>query len=347
MTRVLRLERQSGFVPSIYAERGYGLALTASSECRWSVFADDRSLWQLPVVQSPVAHGGCEAYSPYGYPGMFADRSLSAEQVAEHWGDTLRALTDDGVVSLFIRFPPFEYPGLGVEAFVGLDRLELETVSRTIEVETSAPNEVWSGMSGRARTAVRKANKAGMTAEISRASELNLGANSAFRSLYESTMNRVGASTQHVYADSYYSTLLSSLSERVFVVDVTTSDGIPAASAMILLDGSVVHYHLSGSDPRAAKEGANNLLLWMILEWSALHGYRSVHLGGGVAAGDSLYKFKESFGGESRDFWVGRVVIDRDRYDELSNIRALALGTTVTQLKSSGFFPTFRAVSRN
>jgi lipid II:glycine glycyltransferase (peptidoglycan interpeptide bridge formation enzyme) len=198
-------------------------------------------------------------------------------------------------------------------------------------------------MSGRARTAVRKAFKAGMTAEVSHASQANLGSDSAFRSLYESTMSRVGASSHHVYGDSYYSTLLSRLSDRVFVVNVATYEGKPAASAMILLDGAVVHYHLSGSDPQAAKSGANNLLLWTILEWSALQSFGSVHLGGGLSADDSLFRFKESFGGASRDFWVGRAVIDQDRYVELASMRAESLGVTVTQLKSGGFFPTFRA----
>jgi hypothetical protein len=343
LTTVSRLERQHKLAPSIYAEEAYGLALTAGRDRSWSVFADSRSLWQIPVVARPILEGGFEAFSPYGYSGIYADRSLSAEQVTEHWDHTLQLLRKTGVVSLFLRFPPFEYSGLGIESFAGLNHLELELVSKTIEVATSEPDKVWSGMSGRARTAVRKALKVGMTAEVSHASQVNLGSGSAFRSLYESTMSRIGASSHHVYGDAYYSTLLSRLSDRVFVVNVTTLEGKPAASAMILLDSAVVHYHLSGSDPQAAKSGANNLLLWTILEWSARQNFHSVHLGGGLSADDSLFRFKESFGGASRDFWVGRAVTDQDRYAELASMRAESLGVTVTQLESSGFFPTFRA----
>jgi hypothetical protein len=343
LTAVSRLERQPKLAPSIYAEEVYGLALTAGSDRRWSVFADTRNLWQVPIVASPILHGGFEASSPYGYPGIYADRSLSAEQVTEHWERTVQLLRADGVISLFLRFPPFEYPGLGIEAFFGLNHLELELMSKTIEVATSEPDKVWSGMSGRARTAVRKALKVRMTAEVCPASQANLGPNSAFRTLYESTMKRIGASTHHVYGDSYYSTLLSGLSDRVFVVNVTTFEGKPAASAMVLLDGDVVHYHLSGSDPQEARSGANNLLLWTILEWSARQNFQSVHLGGGLSADDNLFRFKESFGGASRDFWVGRAVIDQDRYTELATRHAESLGVTVAKLESSGFFPTFRA----
>lgn len=340
---VFRLERQRRLAPSIYAEEAYGLALTMGSDRRWSLYTDSRDLWQISIVASPILNGGFEASSPYGYPGIYADRSLSAEQVTEHWDRTVQLLRADGVISLFLRFPPFEYPGLGIETFFGLNQLELELVSKTIEVATSEPDELWPRMSGRARTAVRKALKLGMTAEVFPASQTNLGPDSPFRTLYESTMTRIGASSHHVYGDSYYSTLLAALSDRAFVVNVSTFEGKPAASAMILLDDEVVHYHLSGSDPQAAKSGANNLLLWTILEWSARQNFQSVHLGGGLSADDSLFRFKQSFGGAARDFWVGRAVIDQDRYAQLVVRHAESLGMTVAQLESSGYFPSFRA----
>lgn len=343
-TNVSRREYDDEFVPSIYADRAYGLALTAGSSKKWSVFADDENLWHLAVVENPLPDGGYEACSPYGYPGIYAHSSLSPQQVSEYWELTVRAMNDAGIVSLFVRFPPFAYSGLGVEVFAGQNLMDLGPVSKTIEVETLSPDSVWAGMCGRARTAIRKAAKTGMTSVVTRASETTLGPNSAFRKLYDSTMNRIGATDQHVYGDAYYETLLSQLGDRIFVVNVSDCDGQPAASAMILIDGSVVHYHLSGSDPRAARDGANNLLLWTILEWSALQGFLSVHLGGGLSPGDSLFRFKESFGGESREFWVGRAVINRNRYDELTVAHAASLGTTVERLASAGFFPAFRAV---
>ncbi|MCP9001243.1 GNAT family N-acetyltransferase [Pseudarthrobacter sp. RMG13] len=343
MTTVSLLERQKELAPSIYAEEAYGRALTAGSNRTWSVIADSRNLWQMPVVLSPILQGGHEASSPYGYSGIFADRSLSVVQVAEYWEQTLQLLRGSGVVSLFLRFPSFAYPGLGIDAFKGLKQLELELVSKTIEVATPTPDKVWSGLSGRARTATRKALKLGMTAEVSRASELTLGANSVFRDLYETTMNRIGASDHHIYGDAYYSTLLARMSEKIYVVNVTTHEGKPAASAIMLLDSSVVHYHLSGSDPEEARNGANNLLLWTILEWTSRREFQSVHLGGGLTDGDSLFDFKNSFGGSSREFWIGRAVIDEERYSTLARIHAESLGTTLTHLKASGFFPIFRA----
>lgn len=343
MTTVSLLERQKELAPSIYAEEAYGHALTAGSNRTWSVIADSRSLWQMPVVLSPIQQGGFEASSPYGYSGIFADRSLSEVQVAEYWEQTLRILRRSEVVSLFLRFPSFTYPGVGIDSFKRLKQLELELVSKTIEVATPTPEKVWSGLSGRARTATRKALKLGMTAEVSRASELTLGANSVFRDLYERTMNRIGAADHHIYGDAYYSTLLAGMSDKIYVVNVTTHEGKPAASAIILLDSSVVHYHLSGSDPEEARNGANNLLLWTVLEWTSRRAFQSVHLGGGLTDGDSLFNFKDSFGGSSREFWVGRAVIDEERYSELARIRADSLGTTVTHLKASGFFPIFKA----
>lgn len=330
------------FVPTIYAEEAYGKALTVGSSRTWSICSDSLGLWQLPLVLAPIAEGGFEAYSPYGYPGIYADPALSATQVNEKWIQTIRLLRDAEIVSLFLRFPPYAYPGSGVDSFAGLNLLDIESKSKTIEVETLDSEKVWSNMTGRARTAVRKARKLGMKAEACPASLASLGPDSAFRMLYGSTMNRLGASNNHYYGPSYYSELLTKLGDRIFMFNVFAADGKPAASAMILLDDRVVHYHLSGSDPEAARNGANNLLLWTILEWSALQGFPSVHLGGGVLPEDSLFRFKKSFGGTPRDFWTGRAVVDQDRYDDLSGLRAKALGVSVSELESNGFFPAFR-----
>lgn len=343
MITLSRLERQGKPAPTIYAEQAYGTALTLGSDRSWRVITDSSNLWRVPIVLSNIPDGGLEASSPYGYSGIYADSSLSADQVADYWHHSLQLLRNSGVVSLFLRFPPFEYPGLGTEYFRDLSNLALHPVAKTIEVATPDPDSVWSNMSGRARTAVRKAFKCGMTGKVCRASEINIGSGSAFRLLYESTMGRVGAAGEHLYDDLYYSTLLSLLGDRVFVVSVITSEGQPAASAIIMLDDTVVHYHLSGSDPQAARNGANNLLVWTILDWSAKQGFRLVHLGGGLSVDDSLFRFKSSFGGVSKDFWVGRAIIDQVRYSQLETMRAQSLGVTVSQLESRGFFPTFRA----
>lgn len=343
MSSVSLLRHQRVTAPSVYGEEAYGLALAQDSNQEWCLLADAHDMWTVPVLLRAIEGGGYEAASPYGYPGIYANDSLHPNQITSFWSNTLRALREANVVSLFLRFPPFASSGLGIEDLTGLEGLELTKVSQTVEVSASDRDESWNGMSGRARTAVRKAIKVGMKASVHRADESSLGPCSAFRRLYAATMNRIEAASHHIYGDSYYSTLFSKLADRTMVVDVKTAEGDPAASAIIFIDSNVVHYHLSGSDPGAARNGANNLLLWTIIEWSAGHGFDAVHLGGGLVPGDSLFKFKESFGGTPRDFWVGRAVVEPNRYNELSRRRAVALNVSLSELESTGFFPTFRA----
>lgn len=344
MRKVFLSADQNSPSKTFYAEEAYGLALGQSAGATWSVAADKEGLWSLPVMLAPIEGYGWEASSPYGYPGIFADRSLGNQEIAEFWAATLDALRENGVVSLFLRFPPYSYPGLEVAAFSGLPGLELKIISQTIEVPTDIDADgIWTAMAGRARTAVRKAEKLGMTAQVVEADESSLGSHSSFRQLYGETMRRIGAATHHVYESSYYSTLVSRLKERIYVVEVRNSAGRPAACAMILTDDRVVHYHLSGSNPPDARSGANNLLLWTILRWASDRGYKSVHLGGGLTANDPLFKFKESFGGHSRDFTVGRVVVNAELYNILSEKRAQSLGISLTELRTRSFFPVFRA----
>lgn len=342
MLNVIRRQLPNS-APTIYAERAYGLALTDSSTSFWACYGDADGHWQLPLILTPLEGRGYEASSPYGYAGIYADPSLSTEQISLMWTETLVRLEEEGVVSLFLRFPPFIYPGTEVARLSGLPDLVVELASRTVEVGTEQGVNVWAGMEGRARTAVRKAQKLGMRADIEfvQSPEGNLLVQ--FRELYDSTMTRIGAADAYLYGDSYYERLVTDLAGRVLVVGVTDNTGQPAASALVLLDRDVVHYHLSGSNPSAAKDGANNLLIWSILEWANHNGYKSVHLGGGLKPGDSLHKFKRSFGGREKDFHVGKVVVNHEAYGTLVTARASRLGVEVADLASQGYFPAFRA----
>lgn len=329
--------------PTIYAERAYGLALTDGTASSWACFGDDSGRWQLPVILSPIEGGGFEASSPYGYAGVYAERALPEDELSRLWQETLGLLQAEGVVSLFLRFPPFTYPGAEVAQLSGLASLAVELTSTTIEVGTEQGVDVWAGMEGRARTAVRKAKKLGMQAEIGPVQSVHTERLVQFRELYERTMTRIGASTAYLYPDSYYQRLVSDLGSRVMLASVTDSAAQPAATALLLLDNDVVHYHLSGSDPSAARDGANNLLLWSILEWANHQGYKSVHLGGGLKPGDSLFKFKRSFGGTERDFHIGKVIVDPAAYGALVAARASQLGVDALELATQKYFPAFRA----
>jgi lipid II:glycine glycyltransferase (peptidoglycan interpeptide bridge formation enzyme) len=246
-----------------------------------------------------------------------------------------------GVVSLFLRFSPFDPQSVASAA--GFDGLEIRLSGTTFVVSVAEPDVMWDRMQGRARTAIRKAHRHGLTALVRPATDEDVVAGSDFRSLYEDTMLRVDAPARYSFDEDYYGGLLQALGADLRVVEVRDGDAV-VASALVMHHGDRVHYHLSGSDPEGSRNGANVLLVWSMLEWCAASGVTWCHLGGGRAAQrDGLARFKRSFGGEESAFHVGRAILDQESYARLTQERAERLGTTTVALEESGFFPTFRA----
>jgi len=330
--------------PSVYFSAAYGHALEVRDVSRiqqWVKVSSSNGEFQLPLMLTELGNGQFEAQSPYGYSGMYLGSGNSPEVHRDAWRSARELLLDFGVVSIFLRHAPFE--PRSVEIARTFEGIEHTVVSSTIAIDTVKKDDVWNAMRGRARTAVRKALNAGMTAEVIPARREDLVAGSNFRRLYESTMQRLEADRQHYYSDAYYSMLLRGLGEGLQLATVYSSAGEAVAASLVMVDKSGVHYHLSGSNPVATRDGANNLLVWSILEWSANAGHSLVHLGGGTSRLDSLYKFKASFGGEDLPFTVGRVIVNSSAYSRLVQQRALELGVAATDLKTSRFFPEYRA----
>lgn len=328
--------------PSVYFGRGYGEAAALPDGGRWTTLSTPDGSWQLPVVLVPAPYGsGWEARSPYGYTGIHVDPALDAADAHRLWRESVDQLRAWGVVAVFLRFSPLD-PASATRA-AALDGLRVRHVADTILVPTTDEQSIWSGLRGRARTAIRKATSSGMTAELRPATADDVSPGSAFRRLYERTMARVDAADLYYFEDDYYRALLDGLGEDLLVCTVVDADGEPAAASLVMADRDGLHYHLSGSTPDGARAGANNLLIWRILVGAADRGLRHVHLGGGVSKGDSLFRFKESFGGASAPFHIGSAVIDPAEYRRLVEQRAAERGVPVSALEASGYFPAFRA----
>lgn len=334
---VRAVRRDSDPVVDPYAAAGYGLATSAGSSGEWMAIVADG--WRLPIVVSGPSEAR-EAASPYGYAGLSIDRDLDATRVEELWSGSKALLAELGVVSLFVRFPPFA-PEQAQRARQ-LGGLEVSPVSETVLVSTPDAEAIWRSFAGRARTSIRKAEREGLRAGVEPYAAADPKDRHAFRLLYDSTMERLDAPAHLRFEDAYYATLADALGDRLLLATVRDGDTVVAA-CLLMSDGRTLHYHLSGSDPAGARRGANNLMIWAALREAAQSGLAAMHLGGGTRANDSLFRFKASFGGAVVPFHVGRAVIDEHRYAGLVVQRARSLEVAPEALYESGYFPAFRA----
>ena len=327
--------------PDVYFTSGYGIAAASGEAGRWQVaYRRDRII--VPYLLRTVDSATLDAASPYGYSGIHVAAGCPRAELDRFWSRALDHWRALGVVSLFLRFSPLDQSS--VAAALGLRSVRMTRRADTITVDvTGGPDAIWNRMAGRSRTAIRKARNTGLEANLRPAGADDVTAGSAFRRLYEQTMARVASTPDYLFPDVYYRRLADGLDKALSIVEVRGPAGDVVASALVLRHRDRAHYHLAGSDPAAARDGANNLLVWTILRWAAESGCAVAHLGGGVRPDDGLFRFKCSFGGRPTPFWTGAVVVDPARYEALLAARAAVLGRDVSRLRESGYFPAYRA----
>jgi hypothetical protein len=329
------------YVPDVYFAPGYGRVDALDRNGEWLTIADPSGTWQMPIVLTDLGAGLREATSPYGYSGIHV--TGGATDAAAAWDSARAILRDFGVVSLFLRFSPMD--PASVASAAGFEGLDVDRIRTTYLVRTDEPDRMWDRMEGRARTAIRKARRQGLTGLVRPFTAEDVRLDSTFRRLYDDTMRRVGASQRYSFDDAYFRGLFQALGAGIQVVEVRDADAT-VASALMMRHADRAHYHLSGSTLAGSRRGANALLVWSMLDWCASVGATTCHLGGGRSEGDGLAQFKRSFGGDRADFHVGRCVIDQAAYARLTQTRADSMGTTAKMLEDDGYFPAFRASPR-
>lgn len=333
---IVLTDKQEAGERSLYASEDYGKAVAAADGGSWLELRDGDGEWCIPLIARSISNSlMSDAVTPYGYGGVHVGDGLSSTDVSRLWDESRRVLSEAGIVSLFLRFPPF----IPTQAnrLAGLPGLEVTPVSQTFVVPLADGAAMWAAMHKRGRNAVRTAEKNACRAEIVAIEEANLRDT---RELYEQTMHRVGAADHYFFPDEYYKALMG-LGDRIKVARVIDARGEIVAASFILRDEQHAHYHLSGST--GSESGANNLMIWAVMQWAADEGITALHLGGGVTVGDSLHRFKSAFGGKEADFHVGKAILQPEHYRQLVERRAVEIGVDPIVLNSGTFFPAYRA----
>jgi hypothetical protein len=263
------------------------------------------------IVRAIPGAGAYDVITPYGYGGPVGG---DFDEPYDRW------CRGRGIVSTFIRYHSL-----------------FENYRDAPHASYSSPTVGWplqgdllAGMHGKHRNVVRKAQKAGVTVEVTPAP----GDISPFAALYEQTMRRQDASAYHFFPPLYWERL-TEMGDRLVVFDAY-AEGNVVATALCLRGDRWLHYHLGGTHDSARELGASNLLLYAAALWGQARGLDEFHLGGGAGGEESsLFAFKQRFSPHGRrEFWVGKLVHDEDAYRRLSGQSDIDL---------DGFFPAYRA----
>ena len=262
--------------------------------------------------------------TPYGYGGWVIEGENSNSIFAEYFDWCGK----NNIVSEFVRFHPVVKNHIVCSG--GYDVIPLGEV---VTMDISSPEIIWENITSKNRNVIRKAVKNGVKIYNGRYPEIY----QKFRQIYDSTMDRDNADPYYYFRDEFYESITEDLSENAQIFYAQIPDGTVIAASIMLAANGRMNYHLSGSLREYSSLAATNLLLYKAALWGCANGCKTLYLGGGLGSGeDSLFKFKRAFyKGELDRFYIGRKVIDQEKYDALIGLRG--------DIPQSGFFPKYRA----
>ena len=163
-------------------------------------------------------------------------------------------------------------------------------------------------MDGSVRQAVRKAEKEGVTVEVSQSEE----AVRAYYDLHCLTRKRHGLPPQPL---SFFLNIWRHiLSQEQGMVVLAGWRGVKIAGAVYFFLGGRAIYKYGASDFRRQYLRPNNLVMWEAMKWLAWHGLTSLHLGRTSLSNEGLRKFKLNLGAVEQRLEYVKLDLRRNRY---------------------------------
>jgi hypothetical protein len=318
----------------VYFRPGYCRAYEAAGHGRTVAVVTEQALYPLLLRPLPFGEEGYDAATPYGYGGVLPlgpAGSLGSDPVSE-----VRQLRDwcvtNGVVSCLLRLHPLLG---GPDQLSGMDDVGIREHGPTTAVDPRRIDAATGRLDGMSKG--RKADLTIARRELELSWEAGDDALESFRTIYDDTMERLGAGEFYLFPPEYYRALREGLGERLGVA-LALHDGETVGGALFLADRRFAHYHLSGTTDVGRELKAGTLLVHAGAEWARAQGCELLHLGGGTSGADSLFAFKKSFGGDTFTYAFATLVADRKRYDEL-----VARRSEESEPLQPDFFPAYRA----
>lgn len=251
--------------------------------------------------------------TPYGYGGPIVNNvnNLEMEMFAK---ELFNWANENKVISHFFRFHPLLENHKICSSFV-----ELDSFKQTVYMDLKDEDTIYKNLNDKCRNMLKKATKNNIRVEINNSSE----AQQLFIRLYQKTMKRNNAADYYYFNDRFFNELFKRLGKFSNIFNAIYEEKI-ISSAIVLEKNTYLHYHLSAADRDYMKLAGNNMLLYEVAKYGLTKGYKKFHLGGGVEAEDGLFLFKKSFNKKGvNDFFIGRIIFSKDKYNELMELREL------------------------
>jgi len=176
------------------------------------------------------------------------------------------------------------------------------TQTWVLDIQASV-SDLWQGMEGRARTAVRKAEKLGVSVRMAGEDDLD-----TYYALHEDTYRRTGVCP---HPKDYFRTIWDKfLPNGLARIWIAERDGEAIAAENFGIYKNATIYWTGASNSKGLEAQANTLLQWTGIQWMVQNGVKWYEIGEafpGVPHGKTkgLNDFKKSFGGVLYPYFKG------------------------------------------
>lgn len=283
----------------------------------------------IPLMKRNINDDYWDAISPYGYAGPICSDGADQDFLDAAFVEIIDLLKCQGCVSWFLRL----HPMINADWRMGCGLTVEHGPTVSIDL-TETEQDLWLGMRGAHQRGIRKAEQLGVAVTVDRGQH-HLD---EFIDAYHSDMRRLGASSYYLFGRAYFDKLFAELPQDA-VLMLARHQGKLAGGVIFTLSRSsgIIQYHLSTTSLEHRALQPAKLIIHTAALWGKRAGYSQLHLGGGIgAAEDSLFLFKRGFGADLHRFRSQRVIVNRQKYKQLSQ------GHTDDPLDGAGFFPAYR-----
>lgn len=284
------------------------------------------------MKRKTTIEGWYDSITPYGYGGVLFEGDTSEANLKAFWNAYVQKMKEESIVCNFVRYHPVLANAIPMK-----EVSEVIDLGKTVAFHLDSPEVIWQNIVPKNRNMIRKAEKNGI--EIHHAADMTLFKD--FVQIYNATMDKDNAEEYYYFGDEFYKSIHEDLNGH-YEMFYATYEGKTIAMSIMLFANKQMHYHLSGSVLEYRNLAPSNLLLYKAALWGCEHGYKTLHLGGGVGSGeDNLYKFKAAFNRNSDyQFSIAKMIFDQTKYDELVNERK---NRDLNFNLESKFFPLYRS----
>jgi hypothetical protein len=282
----------------------------------------NRLVWPYVLYAIPGVAGAWDVNSAYGFVGplvRMAESPSDPHFVDKALDHLMRRWREEGIVSAFTRFCPFHGNHAPIERCLQANRYvngSVEMTGNIVVIDANqTPEHRWRDLRSSLKKEIRKAEERGFAGEY----DPNWERFEDFLAIYESVGDRNEFSARHRLTREDFLMMRDCLGANMAMFHVM-DNGRVAASALCLASGGILHGYFGGPHPDYLRLGAYKFLLKFIADSAPERGFRYLNIGGGRGGSDvdDLYRFKCGFSSLRLPFYVGRLIVNSEKYKELT-----------------------------